>query len=67
MKCRQYIFLLTSDQLAQASYMQALEAGVHRWVCHQCRRFTRNDELLLELLAQQHEAQLQGLTPPDKS
>ena len=66
MKCREYIFLLTSDQLTQASYPKALDAGLHRWVCRRCRQFTHNDELLLKLLALQREAEQQQLSPPDK-
>lgn len=67
MKCREYIFLLTSDQLTHANYLKAIEAVAHRFICRQCRRFTRNDEMLLKLLAQQREFELFHLRSADKS
>ncbi len=66
MKCRQYIFLLTSDQLEQARAIQSIQAQWHRLLCRHCRQFTRNDRFLLKELAQQRETEMNALRPPDK-
>lgn len=50
MKCKQYIFLLTSGQLQEASRGVRLEAAMHRMLCRYCRTFARNDARLDELL-----------------
>jgi hypothetical protein len=67
MRCREYIFLLTSDQLQEAGTALALQARLHRLVCRHCRAFTRNDQQLLAALAQQRQNDLLALTPPGKS
>ena len=67
MRCREYIFLLTSDQLEGAGTSMVLQARLHRLMCRHCRAFTRNDQRLLAALAQQHQNDLQALTPPGKS
>lgn len=67
MKCREYIFLLTSDQLAQSRTPVALGARLHRLMCRHCRAFTRNDQRLLEALAHQHDTEMQDLNPPGRS
>lgn len=50
MKCRQYIFLLTSGQLKEAPAGLRFEAATHRLLCRYCRTFTRNDARLDDLL-----------------
>ncbi len=67
MKCREYIFLLTSDQLTQAKGPKALSARLHRFMCRHCRAFTHNDQRLLNVLARQHETHVQDLNPPGRS
>lgn len=67
MKCREYIFLLTSDQLAQARTPVVLGARLHRLLCRHCRAFTHNDQRLLETLAHQRETEVQALSPPGRS
>ena len=67
MQCREYIFLLTSDQLAQAGAGTALQARLHRMICRHCRAFTRNDAQLLATLAQQREREVPELNPPGRS
>ena len=67
MRCREYIFLLTSDQLQEAGTALALQARLHRLVCRHCKAFTRNDQQLLAALAQQRQNDLLALTPPGKS
>ena len=56
MKCKQYIFLLTSVQLKTGSTTLRIEAGVHRMMCRYCRTFTRNDARLDNLLEDYREA-----------
>lgn len=67
MKCREYIFLLTSDQLQEARWPQTLGARAHRLICRHCRAFTRNDQQLLQVLARQREAEVHELSPPGRS
>lgn len=56
MKCKQYIFLLTSGQLKEAPAGLRLEAATHRLLCRYCRTFTRNDARLDALLEDYREA-----------
>ncbi|HEX5277028.1 MAG TPA: hypothetical protein VFW42_05105 [Fluviicoccus sp.] len=51
MKCREYIFQLTSGQLRDAPKALRLEAAMHRMMCRYCRTFTRNDAALDRILA----------------
>ena len=46
MKCREYIFKLTSGQSRDAPLALRTEAALHRTVCKYCRAFTRNDAVL---------------------
>ncbi|MCA0175981.1 MAG: hypothetical protein LCH73_06790 [Proteobacteria bacterium] len=46
MRCREYIFLLTSEQLPAAALPVRLTAGWHRVICRRCRAFTANDARL---------------------
>lgn len=50
MKCKQYIFLLTSGQLKEAPPGLRFEAATHRMLCRYCRTFARNDARLDALL-----------------
>lgn len=56
MKCKQYIYLLTSGQLKEAPVSLRAEAAVHRMLCRYCRSFTRNDARLDGLLDDYREA-----------
>lgn len=56
MKCREYIFLLTSGQLQEASAALRMEARMHRLMCRKCRAFTRNDSRLDGMLVDYREA-----------
>ncbi len=46
MKCKTYVFKLTSGQFAKAPLTTRMEAGMHRWMCRHCRAFTANDAAL---------------------
>lgn len=51
MKCKDYIFKLTSGQLDDAPADQRLQAKFHLMICKYCRAFTRNDAKLDTVLA----------------
>ena len=51
MKCKEYIFKLTSGQFDDADLMTRLQASQHRLICRRCRAFTRNDSKLDQILA----------------
>lgn len=46
MKCKEYVFKLTSGQLDDAPVGERMQANLHRMVCKYCRAFTRNDAKL---------------------
>ncbi len=50
MKCREYIFKLTSGQLENARGFERLLALQHRMMCTRCRAFTKNDAHLERIL-----------------
>jgi hypothetical protein len=50
MKCKEYIFKLTSGQLEEADLLVRLQAVQHRLTCRHCRAFTRNDQRLDRIL-----------------
>jgi hypothetical protein len=50
MKCKEYIFKLTSGQLQEAALGERLWAAQHRMVCTNCRAFTRNDRRVSTIL-----------------
>lgn len=45
-KCKEYIFQLSSGQLEQAGLVQRFWATQHRMICKRCTAFTRNDARL---------------------
>ena len=64
MKCRDYIFTLTSGQLQEASSLQRIWIKKHLLICRYCRRFTHNDRQLSDILRHRHEEMLNDLQPP---
>lgn len=50
MKCKEYIYRLTSGQLAQAGLVEKFWAMQHRMICRRCTAFTRNDARLNEIV-----------------
>ena len=46
MKCKEYVFKLTSGQLDDAPLDERLQAKLHVTMCKYCRAFTRNDRKL---------------------
>lgn len=63
MDCKEYIFKLTSGQLAEAGQIERLKAFQHRLICRYCRAFTKNDAKLTHALTQYRES----LTDSDQS
>lgn len=59
MRCKEYVFLVSSGQLAEAPLGTRLAGGAHRLMCRHCRAFTANDQALSEVLAK-HPARLHG-------
>lgn len=59
MRCKEYIFLLSSGQLAEAPLGVRWAGARHRLVCSHCRAFTANDRVLSEVLAK-HPAAWRG-------
>lgn len=60
MRCKEYVFLLSSGQLAEAPLGTRLAGASHRLMCRHCRAFTANDQALSAVLAK-HPAGLRGL------
>lgn len=50
MKCREYIFLISSGKIDGASVGVRLDAGMHRLICKYCRGFSRNNKQLDKML-----------------
>lgn len=55
MRCKEYIFKLTSGQFENAPLAVKLEARAHRMICKYCRAFTRNDQKLQQILGDYRE------------
>lgn len=51
MRCKEYIFKLSSGQLAEAGVGVRLVARSHYLLCKRCRAFTRNHQKLDGILA----------------
>jgi hypothetical protein len=51
MKCKEYVFKLTSGQLDDAPLDERMQAKLHIAICKYCRAFTRNDAKLDAVLA----------------
>lgn len=60
MRCKEYIFRLTSGQFDNAPKAVRLEALGHRMVCRYCRAFTRNDRRLEGILRGYREYKIRG-------
>ncbi len=63
MKCRDYIFSLTSGQLHNASPLKRTWIKKHLLICQYCRRFTKNDKKLDLILHTQKERLLEDFEP----
>ena len=66
MKCRDYIFQLTSGQLEDAGTATKIAAWQHRMDCFRCRAFTRNDQALQDMLKGYGDQLQTPQTPPAK-
>lgn len=63
MKCREFVFLQSSGQLAEpgTAATTRARARMHRWMCSACRAFASNDEALDGLIG----AWRDHLQPPE--
>lgn len=62
MTCREYVFRLTSGQLAESGPLARLQAFAHVSVCRHCRAFTRNDRRVTAII-RDYNNRLQQLPP----
>lgn len=62
MRCKEYIFKLTSGQLAEAEWPERFGAAQHRLICRHCRAFSANDARLSAILSRYQDQ----LTQPDE-
>lgn len=64
MKCREYIFELTSGRLEEGGWLLRSRGAAHRLTCVNCRAFTRNDSELLQAVRSQREKLIREFEPP---
>lgn len=64
MNCRQYLFMLTSEQLNEADWLTRFQASQHRMMCRRCKTFTRNDAALSQI-TEAFRDRLLDPTPPE--
>lgn len=50
MKCKEFVYLLTSGQMKNATPVVRLDAFMHTAMCKRCRIFKANDQRLEGLL-----------------
>lgn len=65
MNCRDFIDLITSGKLEEASPWQKAHAKMHGFLCKKCSTFSKNDDLLHQLLNERK--QLLKNPPPHQS
>ncbi len=64
MRCKEYIFKLTSGQLAEAEWPERFGAAQHRLMCRHCRAFSANDARLSAILSRYQDQLTQPDEPP---
>ena len=64
MRCNEYVFKLTSGQLAEAEWPERFWAAQHRLICRHCRAFSANDARLSEILSRYQDRLTQPDEPP---
>ncbi|MGC4061095.1 MAG: hypothetical protein QM749_09860 [Aquabacterium sp.] len=52
MKCKEYVFLLSSGKMAESPAATRLAGAVHKLTCRHCRAFTSNDEALSRIIGE---------------
>ncbi len=50
MKCKEYVFLISSGQMREAPTPKQLEGRAHWLMCRHCRAFGRNDQALSQIV-----------------
>ena len=66
MKCRQYVFMLSSGQLDEADWLTRIQAGQHRMMCRHCRAFSRNDQALDDIVTGYRDRLINDDDPPER-
>ena len=64
MRCNEYVFKLTSGQLADAEWPERFWAAQHRLICRHCRAFSANDARLSAILSRYQDQLTQPDEPP---
>ena len=64
MRCKEYIFKLTSGQLAEDEWPERFWAAQHRLICRHCRAFSANDARLSAILSRYQDQLTQPDEPP---
>ena len=67
MRCKEYVFKLTSGQLEEGAWTDRFWAAQHRLMCRHCRAFTANDERLSQLLQSYRNHLTRPDEPPSRS
>lgn len=55
MKCKQFVFLTSSDQWPHTRWATRLDGRLHRLMCTDCRSFDQNDQALKKILLKYRE------------
>ena len=50
MKCKRFVFTLTSGQLANAGFVDKLQSKLHYLICPYCRAFKHNDDKISKII-----------------
>lgn len=67
MKCKDYIFELTSGRLEEGGWWLQTQARTHRLLCVRCRAFTHNDQALRDALKARSTQLQDDLQPMDRN
>lgn len=63
MKCKEFVFLVSSGQMPQAPTATRMAGRMHRYMCGHCRAFEANDQALSRTLNGMRERQWPPVEP----
>lgn len=63
MNCREYVYLLTSEQLPQSDTLTRMQSVGHRYLCRNCRAFTLQHQALDQALQVSRQGLIESLHP----
>lgn len=61
MKCKRFIFSLTSSRLSDAGFFTRLNAKVHCLICPRCRAFKNNDDKVTQIVGKVKKGMMDSL------